>query len=133
LNMKIAYQRPCTSRYNPHGELKENFYDWIEQTFELLGCELLERKYQKENSMCCSSGIFPTQRNRAMGYVKQNLQDAKDAGAEAYITFCPICTAVMRNTAQKMEMEPYYIIMLVQKALGEDLPIGGAGIGIPVH
>jgi hypothetical protein len=32
-----------------------------------------------------------------------------------------------------MEMTPYYIAMLVQKALGEDLPIGGAGIGVPVH
>ena len=133
LNMKIAYQRPCTSRYNPHGELTENFYDWVEQTFELLGCELLERKYQKENSMCCSAGIFPTQKKRAMGYVRQNLQDAKDAGAEAYITYCPICTAVMRNTAKNMEMTPYYIVMLVQKALGEELPIGGAGIGVPVH
>ena len=65
--------------------------------------------------------------------VKENLQDAKDAGAEAYITFCPICTAVMRNTAKNMGMTPYYVAMLVQKALGEDLPIGGAGIGVPVH
>jgi hypothetical protein len=39
----------------------------------------------------------------------------------------------MRNTAKNMEMTPYYIAMLVQKALGEDLPIGGAGIGVPVH
>ena len=133
LNLKIAYQRPCTTRYNPHGELKEDFYDWVEQTFELLGCELVDRKYQKEDSMCCNSGIFPTQRDRAMGNVDKNLQDAKDAGAEAYILFCPICTAVMRGNAKKMGMTPYHIIMLVQKALGEELPIGGAGIGVPVH
>jgi len=133
LNLKVAYQRPCTTRYNPHGDLKESFFDWVEEIFELLGCELVERKYQKENSMCCCSGIFPTQRERAMEYVRINLQDAKDAGAEAYIFFCPICTAVMRATSRKMGMEPYHIIMLVQKALGEDLPIGGAGIGIPVH
>ena len=134
LNIKVAYQRPCTSRYNPHGDMEEDIYDWIEETFELLGCELVDRNYQKENSMCCSSGIFPTQKSRAMGYVRTNLEDAKDAGAEAYVFFCPICTAVMRNTSKKQfEMEPYHIIMLVQKALGEELPIGGAGIGVPVH
>jgi Fe-S oxidoreductase len=83
--------------------------------------------------MCCSSGIFPTQHDRAKGYVDINLKDAKDHGAEAYILFCPICTAVMRADARKMGMEPYHIIMLVQKALGEDLPIEGAGIGVPVH
>lgn len=133
LNLKVAYQRPCTTRYNPHGDLEEDFFDWVEETFKLLGCELVSRKYEKINSMCCNSGIFPTQHDRAMNNVNINLQDAKDAGAEAYIFFCPICTAVMRATSRKMGMEPYHIIMLVQKALGEELPIGGAGIGVPVH
>lgn len=133
LHLKVAYQRPCTTRYNPHGDLKEDFYDWVEETFELLGCELVSRKYEKTNAMCCNSGIFPTQHDRAMENVRINLQDAIDAGAEAYIFFCPICTTVMRVTSKKMGMEPYHIIMLVQKALGEELPIGGAGIGIPVH
>jgi len=133
LNLKVAYQRPCTTRYNPHGELEEDFYDWVEETFELLGCDLVERKYEKSNAMCCNSGIFPTQHDRAIENVRINLQDAKDAGAEAYVFFCPICTAVMRGTSNKMDMEPYHIIMLVQKALGEELPIGGAGIGVPVH
>lgn len=134
LNLKVAYQRPCTSRYNPHGDLQENIYNWIEDIFKLIGCELVDRKYQKENSMCCSSGIYPTQKERAMGYVFKNLQDAKDAGAEAYITFCPICTTVMRvPSKKKFEMEPYHVIMLAQKAIGEDLKIGGAAIGIPFH
>jgi Fe-S oxidoreductase len=134
LNFKVAYQRPCTSRYNPHGPLDETIYDWIEEIFELLGVELVKRKYERENSMCCSSGIFPTQRERAMGLVHTNLQDAKDAGAEAYIFFCPICAAVMRQPSKKdFGMEPYHVIMLVQKALGEELPVGGAAIGIPSH
>jgi len=134
LNLKVAYQRPCTSRYNPHGPMEETIYDWIEDIFELLGCELVERKYQKEKSMCCSSGIFPTQKERALEYVDINLKDAKDAGAEAYIFFCPVCAAVMRYMSKKkFEMEPYHIIMLVQKALGEELPVGGAAIGVPSH
>lgn len=134
LNMKVAYQRPCTSRYNPHGDKEETIYDWIEDIFELLGCELVERKYQKENSLCCSSGIYPTQKERAMNYVRKNLKDAKDAGAEAYICFCPICTSVMRYTSKKeFEMKPYHVIMLVQEALGEELPVGGAAIGIASH
>ena len=84
--------------------------------------------------MCCSSGIFPTQKERALEYVDINLKDAKDAGAEAYIFFCPVCAAVMRYMSKKkFEMEPYHIIMLVQKALGEELPVGGAAIGVPSH
>ena len=59
---------------------------------------------------------------------------AKDAGAEAYIFFCPICAAVMRQPAKKdFDMDPYHVIMLVQKALGEELPVGGAATGIPAH
>ena len=123
LNMKVAYQRPCTTRYNPHGDMDEDFYDWVEDSFELLGCELVDRKYEGENSMCCNSGIFPTQHDRAMKNVKKNLEDAKGAGAEAYVFFCPICTAVMSETSNKMDMDPYHIIMLMQKALGEELPI----------
>jgi hypothetical protein len=69
-----------------------------------------------------------------MGLVHTNLQDAKDAGAEAYIFFCPICAAVMRQPAKKdFDMDPYHVIMLVQKALGEELPVGGAATGIPAH
>jgi Fe-S oxidoreductase len=133
LKLKVAYQRPCTSRYNPHGALEENLYDWIEDIMKLLGCKLVHRKYEKENSMCCGSGIFPTQHDRAMSYVKLNLEDAKKAGAEAYVYFCPVCTAVMRATTRDMGMQPFHIIMLAQKALGEELPLGGAAIGSPVH
>lgn len=134
LGLKVAYQRPCTSRYNPHGALEENIYIWIEDILKLIGCELVDRKYQGTNSMCCGSGIFPTQKERAMGYVSTNLQDAKDAGAEAYLFFCPVCTAVMRAVSKnEFKMQPFHIIMLVQKALGEELPLGGAAIGSPVH
>lgn len=133
LNKKFAYQRPCTSRYNPHGDLDENLFDWIEEIAELIGLEVVHRKYEYENSMCCGSGIFPTQHDRAMGYVKKNLQDAKDAGAEVFAYFCPVCTAVMRASTRDAGFDPYHIIMLAQKALGEELPYGGAAIGQPVH
>ena len=83
--------------------------------------------------MCCGSGIFPTQHDRAMGYVKKNLTDAKEHGANAYVFFCPVCTAVMRASARDNGMPPYHVIMLAQKALGEELPLGGAAIGSPVH
>jgi Fe-S oxidoreductase len=133
LKMKVAYQRPCTSRYNPHGALEENLFDWIEDIVKLLGCKLVHRKYEYENSMCCGSGIFPTQHDRAMKYVDLNLADAKKAGAEAYLYFCPVCTAVMRARTRDAGMDPYHVIMFVQKALGEELPLGGAAIGSPVH
>ncbi|MGV9171112.1 MAG: heterodisulfide reductase-related iron-sulfur binding cluster [Promethearchaeia archaeon] len=134
LNLKVAYQRPCTSRYNPHGDREETIYDWIEDIFELLGCELVERKFQKKNSMCCGSGIYPVQKKRALKYIRMNLQDAKDAGAEAYICFCPICTSVMRYLSKKeYGMDPYHVIMLTQKALGEELPVGGAATGVASH
>ena len=38
----------------------------IEEIIKLTGCELVDRKYQGENSMCCGSGIFPTQKERAI-------------------------------------------------------------------
>ena len=51
LNMKIAYQRPCASRYS--GEMEPV----LDDLFRMIGVERVARKYDRESALCCG-GMF---------------------------------------------------------------------------
>ena len=47
LNMKVAYQRPCASRYTPEKD------PLVDEIFELIGVERVKRQYDGVNALCC--------------------------------------------------------------------------------
>ncbi|MHA1265291.1 MAG: heterodisulfide reductase-related iron-sulfur binding cluster [Candidatus Helarchaeota archaeon] len=124
LNMKVAYQQPCASRYSFE---KDTILD---ELFALIGVERVDRNYDRVNALCCS-GVMATMENVPKEVMDEwrmkNIQDAKEHGAEAMVFLCPMCATVLRNRAKYQGLEPYMISNLVRLALNEKLTHGGAG------
>jgi Fe-S oxidoreductase len=125
LNMKIAYQQPCASRYAFEKDAI------LDDLFKLIGVERVKRKYDRVNALCCS-GVMATMLNVPKetmdAWRMKNIMDAKEHGAEAMVFLCPMCATVLRNRSKFQGLEPYMLSNLVRLALGEELKQGSAGI-----
>ncbi len=124
LNIKIAYQQPCASRYTFE---KDTILD---ELFELIGAERVNRKYDRLEALCCGGiqgSMVNVSKEVEEEWKMKNLMDAKDAGAEAMVFLCPMCILTLRSRAKAQGLEPYIISNLVRLALGEELTHGGAG------
>jgi len=115
LNMKIAYQQPCASRYTPWKD------EWLDELFHLIGVERVERQYDRINALCCGGTIVATNYERAGRIKGMNIKDALDAGAEAMVFLCPICFLSLRRRAREAGLETIPISNLCRLALGEKL------------
>ena len=124
LNLKIAYQQPCSSRYTFE---KDTILD---ELFELIGAERVNRKYDRLGALCCGysqDSMVNVSKEVLTEWRMKNIMDAKDAGAEAMVFLCPVCILGLRSRAKAQGLEPYIISNLVRLALGEELTHGGAG------
>ena len=124
LNIKVAYQAPCASRYS------FDKHKTLDELFNLIGVERVGRKYDRENALCCASVIgemLNRSKEEQNEWKMKNIMDAKESGAEAFVFLCPICVLNLRTRAKIQGMEPYIISNLVRLSLGESLPYGGAG------
>ncbi|MFX1284220.1 MAG: heterodisulfide reductase-related iron-sulfur binding cluster [Promethearchaeota archaeon] len=124
LNLKIAYQQPCASRFTFE---KDKILD---ELFELIGVERMDRKYDRMGALCCTSAMSAMQ-NLTRDYIEEwrmkNILDAKEAGAQAMVFLCPLCVLPLRSRVKAQGLEPYILSNLVRLALGEKLTFGGAG------
>jgi len=116
LNMKVAYQRPCSNR------LCGDSYLYVPKIMDLIGVTLMPRTYQDENALCCGS-IF-----RAMyGYdlmkdvQTRNLDDMQQSGAEACIFNCHGCMNALSSLVASRGIKPLHMIDLCRMAIGEKL------------
>ena len=115
LNMKIAYQRPCASRYTPQKDLI------LDELFELIGVERVKRKYDGIDALCCGAPIAYVDKERVFKIQEKNIKDAKDAGAEAIIFACPLCAMNLRDKAKGSGLDHYMITELCRLVLGEKI------------
>jgi len=113
LGIKVAYQRPCASRFTPE---KDAFLDEI---FELIGVERPRRKYEAQRALCCTAPIIRVFPELAQEIQARNIEDAINCGAEAIITLCPICDRILRRPAEARGLRKIYITDLCRMALGE--------------
>ncbi len=124
LNMKIAYQQPCSSRYTPWIDAS------LDELFDLLGVERVARAYDRRTALCCSSPVSPHLGHEAGEANKaRNIQDALDHDAEAMVFMCPFCALQLRDEAHEAGLAPIFLTNLVRMALGESLPAQAAGVG----
>jgi Fe-S oxidoreductase len=115
LDMKVAYQRPCASRYTPEKE------PMLDELFELIGVERVARKYDRENACCCALPLMVRDTERMQRIQKMNLDDAEDAGAEAMAFLCPVCVHGLGAGVLERGMDIYMLSDLCRIALGEEL------------
>ncbi len=125
LNIKVAYQQPCASRY----AFEEND-KILDELFQLIGVVRVKRNYDRVGALCCG-GVMAVMLNlgkeKSHKWRMSNIMDAKEAGAEAMVFLCPLCVLSLRSRAKAQGLEPYIISNLVRLALDEKLTHGGAG------
>jgi Fe-S oxidoreductase len=113
LHLRVAYQRPCASRLSPGKEPA------VDAVLQRIGVERVQRRYDRDNALCCSGAIAQFDAERAASIRARNLDDAREAGAEAMCYLCPVCRGVLAPDAQARGLGGYHIIELVRMSLGE--------------
>ncbi len=123
LSLKVAYQRPCASRYTP-AEVEKI----LDDIFEMTGVERIARKYEDSDALCCGveqAGpdlkLFPRGKN-FQPYREKNISDALDHGAQAMVYLCPMCFKALSGQARSAGMKNYMVTDICRLALGEELP-----------
>jgi len=114
LNVKIAYQRPCSNRLIPQTDLV------LDEIFKKIGADRVPRTYDRENALCCGGVPRAQQRdNLADELVENNIADMKAAGATYCVFNCPFCMATLGQEVAENGLMPILVSDLVQMALGE--------------
>ena len=122
LNMKVAYQRPCASRYTPEKD------PLLDEIFAMIGVERVKRQYDGINAICCgvelagpNLKLFPRGKNFEP-FREKNIQDARNHGAEAMVYLCPMCYRTLGKKAKETGLTNLMISDLCRLAVGETLP-----------
>jgi len=113
LGVKVAYQRPCASRYTPEKDV------FVDEIFELIGVERPARRYERESALCCTGAFVRVYPQLAIEYQAKNVDDAIQCGADALVTLCPMCDRVLRRPTTERGLRKIYISDLCRMALGE--------------
>ncbi len=114
LNIKAAYQRPCSNRLIP------DKHHLVKEILDLIGVELPERTYQDENALCCAEILRSVSGYKLADDVQQrNIEDMLQAGAEYCVFNCPACQTSLSEKVSKKGLKPIHIIDLCKMAIGE--------------
>lgn len=111
LNLRVAYQQPCASRYTPWKD------EQLDELFGLIGVQRVEREYDRISALCCGSPLMPRDRGRAMETKERNVRDAVAHNAQAMAYLCPLCVLNLRKVASAAGLKNYHIIELAERAL----------------
>jgi len=116
LNLKMAYQRSCSNRFIPEVD------DWVDKICELIGVERVDRKYDRENALCCAGilGVFGKTKLQRETQNK-NINDMLDHGAEVCVYNCQMCLESLGSKVSRKGIKNYILSDLCRLALGESL------------
>ena len=113
---QAGYTSPCASRLSPGKEHAVN------AVLDLIGVERVQRRYDRENCLCCGLTAAMFKPHQAPVIRQRNLDDAQAAGAQAMCYLCPMCTRGLGDDARARGLAGYHIVELTRMALGE-LPV----------
>lgn len=116
LNLKVAYQRPCSSR------LSSDKLHFVDDIFKLIGVEAVQREYVGENALCCG-GIIRMQKYEgrhelADDVLRRNMEDMVQAGAQFCVFNCPACFDSIGHVVARNGMNPIFMGDLCRLAVG---------------
>ncbi|MCL5122939.1 MAG: (Fe-S)-binding protein [Deltaproteobacteria bacterium] len=115
LNIKAAYQRPCSNRLIP------NKHHLVKEILHLIGVELPDRKYQDGNALCCGEMLRAVAGYKVANDIQQsNIQDMLEVGTDYCVFNCPACQTSLSEKVSKRGLKPVHIIDLCKMAIGEN-------------
>ncbi|UCG02752.1 MAG: (Fe-S)-binding protein [Candidatus Heimdallarchaeota archaeon] len=101
LEVKVAFQRNCSARLTPDIE------HFVDDIFNIIGVERVERKYDRENSLCCGGVIRGHQRyDRFVDIQTRNVEDMVNAGVDYCVFQCPACFDFLSEKVLKNRIKP---------------------------
>ncbi len=116
LDLKVAYQRPCSNRLCPEK------HPLVEDIFDMIGVETVDRKYQDEKARCCGPVLrMANGFEFGRGVQKENINDMAENGAEYSVFNCPYCQMALSDEVSKKGIKPIHIIDLCRMAIGEEV------------
>jgi len=113
LGLRVAYQRPCASRMSPGKE------EAVDAVLALIGVERVQRRYDRESSLCCGLPATMFNPQLAPAIRRRNLDDGLAAGAQAMCYLCPVCRRGLADDVRAHGLAGHHIIELARMALGE--------------
>jgi Fe-S oxidoreductase len=113
LGKRVAYQRPCASRYTPEKDV------FLDEIFDLIGVARPPRKYERQTALCCTGPIIRVFPELAQEVQAKNIDDAIKSGADALITLCPMCDRILNRPTTARGLKKIFITDLCRMALGE--------------
>ncbi|OPY74139.1 MAG: hypothetical protein A4E64_02397 [Syntrophorhabdus sp. PtaU1.Bin058] len=117
VGLKVAYQRPCSSRLSPDKHV------FVRRIFDLIGAESVKREFVDGNALCCAGAIEGQRREgsrkRAAEQQKRNIEDMKKAGAEICVFNCPACFQTLGGMVAGNGIKPIHMSDLCRLAINE--------------
>ncbi|MBN1690696.1 MAG: (Fe-S)-binding protein, partial [Dehalococcoidia bacterium] len=115
LGLKIAYQRNCSTRLIPQIEKS------LDELFSLIGVERAERKYDRQNALCCAE-IFRMGKGPDLAdeIQKKNLDDIQAVNPDYVVFNCPACWDSLAERVVDLGLKPIHVIDLCRLAVGEE-------------
>ncbi|MEM1578619.1 MAG: (Fe-S)-binding protein [Archaeoglobaceae archaeon] len=111
LGFRVAYQRPCSNRLNKTDEL-------LDEIFEKIGVERVERKYDRENSICCGAPFTLSREEEfAEELQSENIEDIVKTKAKKVAFLCPMCFLTLSEKVKERGLQPVMIHELFEMAL----------------
>jgi len=110
LNLKVAYQSPCASRYTPEKDI------YLDKLLALIGVERVKRKYEGLNALCCGAPLIASDRKRAIDIKMLNVNDAAENNADHMIFLCPMCYLNLKKICDGNNIKPIFISDLCKMA-----------------
>lgn len=124
LNLNVTIHDNCFSK-----SLGGKYWDPPRKILEKCGCNIIEMKHIKDNSLCCGFGAGASWvKNFAIIFDiisegAKKFKEAEETGANALISYCTGCLYLLWATKELLgsKIDIFHIIEVVRMAMGEKL------------
>ncbi len=114
LDLKVAYQKPCASRYSGNKD------PLLDELFDRIGVTRVKRLYDRRHALCCGGPLLARgDKEEARKIGTWNLEDAMGNGAQALAFLCPMCRQTLKMICSQVGFPQVAVTDLVRMALGE--------------
>jgi len=124
LGMKVTLHDNCYSKGGG-----DPYWERPRSLLNLAGCDIIEMKHIKENSLCCGFGagaswVRPiTILFDIMDVARKKFEEAEETGAEALVSYCGGCMYLLWTAKELYEkkIDIYHLVEVIRMSMGEKI------------